>query len=90
MIDHVTKVDANAQVDGKYLFAGFSEKTKPFTPTDPTLPISSTNPVIYNGDNGNYKVVATLKAPCPLMLASIRISFGTRQTRLGHVIGRLR
>lgn len=44
--------DANAQVDGKYLFAGFSEKTKPFSATNPALPISSTNPVVYNGDNG--------------------------------------
>jgi len=43
---------ANAQVDGKYLFAGFNEKTKPFTATNAALPISSANPVIYNGDNG--------------------------------------
>lgn len=33
---------ANAQVDGKYLFSGYAEKTKPF----------SGSPVIYNGDNG--------------------------------------
>ncbi len=44
--------DANAQVDGKYLFAGFAEKTQPFTlntasPADP--------PVLYNGDNGSLE-----------------------------------
>ena len=44
--------DGNAKVDGKYIFAGYSEKTKPFTATDPTQPISSTNPVVYNGDDG--------------------------------------
>jgi len=44
--------DSNAQADGRYMFAGFSEKTKPFTATNPALPVSSTNPVIYNGDNG--------------------------------------
>jgi flagellar hook-associated protein 3 FlgL len=42
----------NAQIDGKYIFSGFSEKTMPFAATDPTLPVSSTNPVIYNGDSG--------------------------------------
>ncbi|MDX2494613.1 MAG: flagellar hook-associated protein FlgL [Desulfuromusa sp.] len=47
--------NANAQIDGKYLFAGFSEKTKPFTATNPALPISSTNPVVYNGDNGTVQ-----------------------------------
>lgn len=41
----------NAQIDGKYIFAGFSEKTKPFEPTDPLLPVSSTNPVVYTGDS---------------------------------------
>lgn len=50
--------DANAQVDGKFLFAGFSDRNEPFTlnpnystalydVTDPT-----TYPVLYNGDSG--------------------------------------
>lgn len=47
--------DANAQIDGKYLFSGFSEKTKPFSATNPALPISTANPVIYNGDNGTVQ-----------------------------------
>ena len=42
----------NAQVDGKFVFSGFAEATKPFAPADPALPISSTNPVVYAGDNG--------------------------------------
>lgn len=43
--------DANAQVDGKYLFAGFAEKTKPFE-LNPNYPATEPNPVNYNGDNG--------------------------------------
>ena len=46
---------ANGQVDGKYLFSGYSDKTKPFTATNPALPVSSTNPIIFNGDNGSQK-----------------------------------
>lgn len=41
--------DANAQVDGKYLFAGYSEKTQPFS-LNAAYPPGS--PVIYNGDTG--------------------------------------
>lgn len=41
--------DANAQVDGKYLFAGYSEKTTPFT-SNPAYPPG--DPVLYNGDYG--------------------------------------
>jgi flagellar hook-associated protein 3 FlgL len=37
--------DANASVDGKYLFAGFAESTRPFTENEDGA-------VIYNGDNG--------------------------------------
>jgi len=44
--------DANAQIDGKYLFSGFMEQTRPFGPANPALPISSTNPVVYAGDFG--------------------------------------
>ncbi len=43
--------DANAQVDGKYLFAGFSEKTQPFE-LNPNYPATEPNPVNYAGDNG--------------------------------------
>jgi len=44
--------DANAQIDGKYLFAGFAEKTQPFTfnLATPAVP-----PVLYNGDNGTLE-----------------------------------
>ena len=53
--------DANAQIDGKYLFSGFTEKTQPFSlnpaydsalydPLDPT-----TFPVFYNGDDGSLE-----------------------------------
>ena len=47
---------SNAQVDGKYLFAGFSEKTKPFT-LNPTYPGLGA-PILYNGDNGiqNFEI----------------------------------
>lgn len=47
--------DANAQIDGKYLFSGFAEKTAPFSvnpaypSVPPALPVA---PVDYNGDYG--------------------------------------
>ncbi len=44
----------NAQVDGKYLFAGFSEKTRPFS-LNANYPVPDTNPVNYNGDNGKIE-----------------------------------
>lgn len=43
--------DANSQLDGKYLFAGFEEKTKPFE-LNPNYPATESNPVNYLGDNG--------------------------------------
>jgi len=43
---------ANAQVDGKYLFAGFAEKTRPFE-FNPNYPATEPNPVNYFGDNGS-------------------------------------
>ncbi|MBN1958819.1 MAG: flagellar hook-associated protein FlgL [Desulfuromonadales bacterium] len=43
--------DANSQIDGKYLFAGFEEKTKPFE-LNPNYPATESNPVNYLGDNG--------------------------------------
>ncbi|MCW9048895.1 MAG: flagellar hook-associated protein FlgL [Deltaproteobacteria bacterium] len=46
--------DANAKVDGKYLFAGFSEKTQPFT-LNPNYPATEPNPVNYNGDYGELE-----------------------------------
>jgi len=47
--------DANAQIDGKHLFSGFMEQTIPFAPSNPALPISSTNPVVYAGDFGSLE-----------------------------------
>ena len=47
--------DTNAQIDGRYLFAGFSEKNTPFVPSDPALPVSSTNPIVYAGDYGRLE-----------------------------------
>lgn len=44
----------NAQVDGKFLFSGFSEKTKPFT-LNPAYPGVGQAPVLFNGDNGLLK-----------------------------------
>lgn len=46
--------DANAQVDGKYLFAGFEEKTQPFS-LNPNYPATEPNPVVYNGDYGDLE-----------------------------------
>ncbi|NOQ50681.1 MAG: flagellar hook-associated protein 3 [Desulfuromonadaceae bacterium] len=43
--------DANAQIDGKYIFSGFSEKTRPFE-LNPNYPATEPNPVNYNGDYG--------------------------------------
>lgn len=44
----------NAQVDGRYIFSGYSEKTKPFT-LNPNYPAPDPNPVSYNGDNGTVQ-----------------------------------
>jgi flagellar hook-associated protein 3 FlgL len=44
----------NAQIDGKFLFAGFSEETKPFT-LNPNYPATEPNPLNYNGDNGKIE-----------------------------------
>ena len=44
--------DANTQLDGKYVFAGFAENTQPFAADNPSQPVSSTNPVVYSGDQG--------------------------------------
>ena len=52
---------ANAQIDGKYLFSGFAEKTEPFTLNpayDPALydeADRTTYPVLYNGDSGQVE-----------------------------------
>lgn len=49
---------ANAQVDGKYMYGGFAEKTEPFTLNpayDPDLydeTNPNTYPVLYHGDSG--------------------------------------
>lgn len=43
--------DSNAQIDGKYIFAGYSERTKPFT-VNSAYPGPGQAPVLYNGDNG--------------------------------------
>ncbi len=45
---------ANAQVDGRYLFAGFDEKNRPFT-LNPNYPATEPNPVVYNGDYGELE-----------------------------------
>ncbi|SHJ80473.1 flagellar hook-associated protein 3 FlgL [Malonomonas rubra DSM 5091] len=47
-------VAGNAQVDGKYLFAGFSEKTTPFV-SNPAYPGPGEAPVLYNGDAGSVE-----------------------------------
>lgn len=53
---------ANAQVDGKYIFAGYAEKTKPFVVNGAYTPAaydpanSATWPVLYNGDGNTSNV----------------------------------
>lgn len=57
---------ANAQVDGKYLFAGYQTTTKPFAANpaydpltyDPTIydPIGNPPPVLYQGDAGQMNL----------------------------------
>jgi flagellar hook-associated protein 3 FlgL len=44
--------DANAQIDGKYIFSGFSNRTQPFSlnPAYPGFP--AVPAVLYHGDNG--------------------------------------
>lgn len=52
---------ANAQIDGKYMYAGFAEKTEPFTLNpayDPDLydeADPTTYPVLYHGDSGQVE-----------------------------------
>ncbi len=46
--------DSNAQIDGKYLFSGFEEKTAPFS-VNPNYPATEPNPVNYHGDNGKLE-----------------------------------
>ena len=63
---------ANAMVDGKYIFSGYEENTKPFTINpnynpDQTVPVpppydptdSSTWPYLYNGDNNPTELEIT-------------------------------
>jgi flagellar hook-associated protein 3 FlgL len=47
--------DANSNIDGKYLFAGFREKTQPFS-LNPNYPATEPNPVNYNGDHGIFEL----------------------------------
>ena len=46
--------DANAQIDGKYIFAGFNEKIAPFS-LNQNYPATESNPVNYNGDYGSLE-----------------------------------
>ena len=52
---------ANAQVDGKYMYGGFAEKTEPFTLNPAYNPDlydevnPSTYPVLYHGDSGQVE-----------------------------------
>jgi flagellar hook-associated protein 3 FlgL len=56
---------ANAMIDGKYIFAGFMEDTKPFTENPAYLPVSydptvrATWPYIYNGDYNRTQLEVT-------------------------------
>lgn len=43
---------ANSQVNGKYSYAGFRDKTVPFVTNPAYDPILDPRPVLYNGDNG--------------------------------------
>ena len=43
---------ANSQVDGRYLYGGFQDRTAPFSVNPAYDPILDPRPVLYNGDNG--------------------------------------
>lgn len=43
---------ANSQVNGKYSYGGFQDRTVPFTANPAYDPILDPRPVLYNGDNG--------------------------------------
>ncbi|SDZ75799.1 flagellar hook-associated protein 3 FlgL [Desulfuromusa kysingii] len=66
----------NAQIDGKYLFSGFSEKTAPFVATDPSLPVSSTNPIIYAGDSGSVEFEIAPNELIEVNLSGDELMFG--------------
>lgn len=46
---------ANRKFDGRYIFSGYEEGTAPFS-DNPAYPATSTNPYIYNGDSGEFKL----------------------------------
>ena len=66
----------NAQIDGKYIFSGFSEKTPPFAPNDPNQPVSATNPIVYNGDNGSVEFEIAPNELIKVNLAGDDLMFG--------------
>lgn len=47
---------ANAQFDGKSLFSGFQVGIKPFTTNPAYDPVLDPRPVLYNGDDGAFKL----------------------------------
>lgn len=47
---------ANAQLDGKYLYAGYEVYTKPFTANPAYDPTTDPRPILYNGDDGAFQL----------------------------------
>jgi flagellar hook-associated protein 3 FlgL len=46
----------NAQVDGKYVFSGYAETTKPFSANPAYNPPIDSRPVLYHGDQGAVRL----------------------------------
>lgn len=47
---------ANAQLDGKYLFSGYMVHDKPFVENPAYDPVLDPRPVLYQGDDGVFKI----------------------------------
>ncbi len=73
---------ANASVDGKYIFAGYQEDTKPFTENPNYIPEDydpndvSTWPYSYNGDNHPLKLEITPGEVIETNLTGNEVFFG--------------
>ncbi len=77
---------ANAMIDGKYIFAGYSETTKPFVENpayDPTLydeADSTTWPCLYQGDANPTELEITPGERLKVNLTGNELFFGVSQT----------
>ncbi|PID72054.1 MAG: flagellar hook-associated protein 3 [Desulfobulbus propionicus] len=80
---------ANANIDGKYIFAGYQEDTKPFvynTAYDPALYDPNdhrTWPVLYNGDDNATELEIATNERLEVNLTGNRLFLGTSVWRQG-------